>query len=375
MAGAARDAIVIGGGLHGLSVALHLARRGKRVTVLERRYAGRHSSGINAGGVRRLGRDLREVALSVAAMEMWHAIDSLVGDDCGFVAGGQVKVAENDAELAKLAERAAEMKTLGYDHEELVDRAELRRIVPAIAQHCVGALVARRDGAADPYRTTLAFARAAQEAGAALHEDEGVVALEHARGTWRVRTPTRTLEAPAVVNCAGAWATRVAALAGETIPCGVKASMMIVTERMAPFVEPTIGGTGRSLSFKQTAAGTVVIGGGHQGRCDVDAEVSVVSFVNLANAARVATDLFPIMRGIRIVRTWCGIEARTSDEIPIIGPSAVAPGLFHSFGYSGHGFQLAPAVGAALAELIATGATNLPIAPFAVTRFAAQRAA
>jgi sarcosine oxidase subunit beta len=81
------------------------------------------------------------------------------------------------------------------------------------------------------------------------------------------------------------------------------------------------------------------------------------------------------MRGIRIVRTWCGIEARTADEIPIIGPSAVAQGLFHSFGYSGHGFQLAPAVGAAVAELIATGATNLPIAPFAVTRFAAKHAA
>ncbi len=370
-----RDVVVIGGGLHGLSVALHLARRGSRVSVLERRYAGRHSSGINAGGVRRLGRDLREVALSVAAMEMWHAIASLVGDDCGFVAGGQVKVAESEPELAKLAARAAEVKALGYDHEELVDRAELRRIVPAIAPHCVGALVARRDGAADPYRTTLAFKRAAQAAGAEIREDEGVVALERARGLWRVRTPEATLEAPVVVNCAGAWATRVAALAGETIPCGVKASMMIVTERMAPFVEPTLGATGRSLSIKQNAAATDVIGGGHQGRCDVDAEVSVVNFVNLANAARVATELFPIMRGTRIVRTWCGIEARTADEIPVIGPSATAPGLFHSFGYSGHGFQLAPAVGAALAELIATGATNLPIAPFAVTRFAGRNAA
>jgi len=235
--------------------------------------------------------------------------------------------------------------------------------------------VARRDGAADPYRTTMAFRRAAQDAGAEIREDDGVVALERARGLWQVRTARGTLEAPVAVNCAGAWATRVAALAGEAIPCGVKASMMIVTERMAPFVEPTVGATGRSLSFKQTPAGTVVIGGGHQGRCDVDAEVSVVAVAINAKCARVATELFPVMRGARIVRTWSGIEARTADEIPVIGPSATQPGLFHSFGYSGHGFQLAPAAGAALAELIATGATNMPIAPFAVTRFARRDAA
>lgn len=372
MSAAGYDAIVIGGGLHGLSVALHLARRRKRVIVLERRYAGRHSSGINAGGVRRLGRDIREIALSVIAMEMWHSIESLVGDDCGFVAGGQVKVAESDADMAKLARREAEVRALGYDHEELVDQAELRRIVPAIAEHCVGALVSRTDGAADPYRTTTAFRRAAVAAGAEIREDDGVTGLERANDLWRVTCASGTIEAPAVVNCAGAWATRIAAMAGETIPCGVKASMMIVTERMPTFVEPTVGATSRSLSFKQTAAGTVVIGGGHQGRCDVAAERSVVDFGNLAHAARIATELFPVMRGVRIVRTWCGIEARTADEIPFIGPSAVAPGLFHSFGYSGHGFQLAPAAGAALAGLIATGSTNLPIAPFGVTRTSAS---
>jgi sarcosine oxidase subunit beta len=62
------DVIVIGGGLHGCSAALHLARRGARVTVIEKDHVGRHASGVNAGGVRRLGRHLAEVPLAVAAM-------------------------------------------------------------------------------------------------------------------------------------------------------------------------------------------------------------------------------------------------------------------------------------------------------------------
>jgi len=172
-----------------------------------------------------------------------------------------------------------------------------------------------------------------------------------------------------VANCAGAWAVGIARALGEDIPCAVKASMMIVTERLPRFCEPTVGATSRSLSFKQSAAGTVVIGGGLQGRADAAAETSVVDFRNLSSGARTASDLFPIVKDARIVRTWCGIEARTPDEIPVIGESGVVPGLFHSFGYSGHGFQLAPAAGLAVAELMLRGQTNLPVAAFTPARF------
>ncbi len=364
-------AVVIGGGLHGLSTALHLARMpGWQVTVLERRHVGRHSSGVNAGGVRRLGRDLREIALSVVAAEMWQDIGSIVGDDCGFQPGGQVKVAESEADLRKLEKRAAEVRALGWTHEEVVDQAEVRRLLPAIAPHVVGGLVCRGDGSADPMRTVMAFRRAAQEAGAAIVEGSGVTAVERtADGTRQVVTADATYEADRVANCAGAWATAIARMAGEEIPCGVKAALMMVTERLPPFCAPTVGPTSRALSFKQTAVGTVVIGGGHQGLNDPAAETSTVLFGNLAHAARIAAELFPIVAGARIMRTWTGTEARTPDEIPVIGESRAMPGLFHSFGYSGHGFQLSPAAGAAVAELMARGATNLPVAPFTQARF------
>ena len=94
----AADVIVIGGGLHGCSAALQLALRGRRVILLERRHIGRHASGINAGGVRTLGRDLAEIPLSLLGMALWQNIQELVGDDCGFATCGQVKVAESDQE-------------------------------------------------------------------------------------------------------------------------------------------------------------------------------------------------------------------------------------------------------------------------------------
>ena len=84
------DAIIVGGGLHGCSTALHLARRGVSSMVIEKDHVGRHASGVNAGGVRRLGRDYAEVPLSAASIEMWHGIEDLVDDDCGFHATGQV---------------------------------------------------------------------------------------------------------------------------------------------------------------------------------------------------------------------------------------------------------------------------------------------
>ena len=371
------DAIVIGGGLHGLSAALQLARRDARVLLLERRHVGRHSSGINAGGVRRLGRDEREIALSQVSFEMWHRISELVGDECGFVPSAQVKVAESESELSKLEAREQRVRALGWTHEELLDREKLFALLPALSRHCVGALACFGDGAADPMRTVMAFRRAAEAAGVTIREGVAVQAIEPGApgGLITVATDAGRFAAPRVANCAGAWAIELARSLGEPIVCGVKASMMVVTERLPRFCEPTVGATGRSLSFKQTSSGSVVIGGGLQGRADAAAERSVVDFRNLAIGARTASDLFPIVRGARIVRTWSGIEARTPDEIPVIGESILVPGLFHSFGYSGHGFQLAPAAGLAVAELMLRGATNLPVAPFTPARFAAPSAA
>ncbi len=365
------DVIVIGGGLHGSSAALHLAQRGASVTVLEKDYVARHASGVNAGGVRRLGRDLAEVPLSMASLEMWYRIRDLVDDDCGFEHHGQVKVAESEAEFETLRRRAGEMHAAGYGHEELVERRELRELVPAIADHCVGALVSRADGAANPYRTTAAFRRKAEGLGARFVEGACVTRLARAGSRWQVEVADGTRrEAAAVVNCAGAWADRIAAQLGEPVPLTVWALMLMITAPMPAFLRPVIGATGRPLSFKQFANGTVLIGGGHKGRPERDENRTDLDFAGLAASARTVRDLFPIMRSATIVRCWAGIEGRLPDDLPVIGPSSTEEGIFHAFAFAGHGFQLGPVVGSIIAELVSTGSSNLPIAPFRIDRFA-----
>lgn len=369
------DVAVVGGGLHGLSAALHLARAGRRVAVIERRWTGRHASGATAAGVRTLNRDIAEVPISLEAMAMWHDIAALVGDDCGFHAHGQMRIAEREEHMPALLQREAKMRSLGYTHEEMIDAAELRRLVPALSPHCIGALVARNDGAADPHRTILAFRRACEAEGVVIAEGCGVEAVERQGEGWLLACGTRRFRAPVVVNAAGAWAGRLAALFGDEIALGVRASMMMVTERLAPLLGPVVSVVGRALSFKQSDQGTLVIGGGLQGSADVAHERSTVNFTELAKGARAASDLFPIVRGVRIARCWTGIEAQTRDHLPVIGASPNAPGLFHAFGFSGHGFQLVPVVGAILTDLVTQGATRREIAAFAPARLMEERAA
>jgi sarcosine oxidase subunit beta len=369
------DIVVVGGGLHGLSAALHLARGGARVGLMERSWIGRHASGASAAGVRTLGRPVVELPISLEAMAMWHDIRGLVDDDCGFHVHGQIKVAENDTELARLCDRVEQLRALDYRHEEIVDAPELRRLLPPIASHCVGAAVARDNGAADPHRTLQAFRRAAEAAGVAIYEGCGVEAVESVANRWRLNGSRATLEAPIVVNAAGAWAGRFAAMLGDPVPLGTKASMMIVTERVAPFVSPVVSCAGRQLSFKQTDRGTLLIGGGVQGRFDLQAEKTTVDFIALRRAAQAARALFPAVAGVAMLRVWAGLEAKTEDLLPVIGPSPNAPGVLHAFGFSGHGFQLVPVVGAIIAELAATGTTTRQIAPFAPQRLTLKEVA
>lgn len=365
-----RDAIIVGGGIHGCSTALHLALRGFRPVLIEKDYAGRHASGVNAGGVRQLARHVAEIPLSIRSMDVWEGIEDLLGDSCGFENAGQVLVAEDAAELEACRTRVADLNLRGFDHEELIDAAELRRLVPAVAETCPGGIVSRRDGAAEPARTTTAFRRRAEALGCLIREGIAASNVRREAGLWRVDAGSETYEAPVLVNAAGAWAGRIAAALGEPVPVETVAPMLMITSRVPAFIRPVVILRGRKLSFKQFANGTVLIGGGHLATPYPDSGETVLDWRKLQESARTVFDLFPVMRGATIVRAWAGIEARTRDDLPVFGPSARHEGLFHQFGFSLHGFQLGPGAGAVMAEMIATGHTNTPIDGLRIDRFA-----
>ncbi len=366
------DALVVGGGLHGLSAALQLARRGASVILLERSRIGRHSSGASAAGVRTLARAREELPVSLAAIEMWHEIEDLVGDNCGFHADGQLQVAETEEELDKLRARVNRLRQDGYTHEEILRPEELRSLVPNLTPHCTGGAFARRDGAADPHRTLAAYLRATLEAGVTVREGVGVTRLEQIAGGWKASGGFEVFEAALLVNAAGAWAGQIAALAGDCIPIETKASMMIVTERIAPLVLPTVSSPVRKLSFKQTDQGTLLIGGGQQGRPDLENEIAAVDTRTLAKSAAAAIALFPSVNQLRIVRSWAGLEAKTRDDLAIAGLSPSVPSLMHLFGFSGHGFQLVPALGLAAAELLLDGYTQFDLRGLTPERLMSQ---
>jgi sarcosine oxidase, subunit beta len=367
------DAIVIGGGLHGSATALHLARAGLAVTVLEKDYVGRHASSANAGGVRRLGRALPEIPLACAALAAWHEIGELVDDDCGFVSSCQVKVAENESELRALSDRRKTLLSLGFEHEEIIDRTQLRELLPAIAPHCVGGMVVHGDGHANPFLTMQAFKRKALALGVRFLEGAAVEDVKKHVDNWQVVSAQGNVHAPTLVNCAGAWGGRVAAMLGENVPVQANAFMLMITSRVKPFVEPVVGAQGRTLSFKQFDNGTVMIGGGYLGRAEADSNRTHLNFRGLAASAATAAALFPGLSGVQIVRCWAGIEGVLPDNIPVIGASA-APGAFHAFGFCGHGFALGPIVGRLIAELVTTGKASLPIEAFDIGRFGAAHA-
>ena len=135
----------------------------------------------------------------------------------------------------------------------------------------------------------------------------------------------------------------------------------------------SLGVEGGGIYARQVARGNCVVGGGRGYALD-DLRARVDSN-GLVRMMRDCVDLLPALRTAHIIRTWSGTEGYLPDRQPVIGASATTPGLFHGFGFAGAGFQVGPAVGAVLADLVRDGRTATPIEAFSVTRFNASPSA
>lgn len=364
------DVAIVGGGIVGASAALFLRRRGLSVIVLDKGACGACASGVNYGGVRRQGRAPEQLPLSARAHELWAQLPDLIGIDGEYVRSGHLKLARTPEDLQALEDYRA--RTEGWDMDlRILDGAELRRRYAWLDPQLAGGSLCPEDGHANPRLVSPAFARAAADAGADVREQQRVESAHHDGRGFVVRIESGAeIRAHFLINCAGAWAGEIAAGFGEPVPETSIHPLMMVTEPLPLFMDVSLGMQGGGIYARQVARGNCVIGGG-RGALQSDGYARP-SRQELPTLLAKAAALLPPLRGAQVIRFWTGVEGSMPDHNPVLGASSTTPGLFHAFGLSGAGFQIGPAIGEVLSQLVADGKTSVPIDAFRIERYAAS---
>jgi sarcosine oxidase subunit beta len=369
----AADVIVVGGGVMGASTALFLRRRGLSVILLERGLVGQQASGVNFGGVRRLGRPLNQLPLSHRSHGLWTRLNELIGEDCEFRPYGYLAVTYSDEKAAEWERYSRDARDCGLE-VELINGNALREQFPYLGVGLKVGFLSRKDGHANPRLLSPAIGRAAQRAGAHIQEQTEVAAIEKLGEDFRVTTSEGAqLRAPIVVIAAGAWGARIAADFGEPVPLIVQGPQMGVTEPLPYKIPPTVSVLSddprESVYFRQVERGNVVFGGGPRGPASTETNRAAVLPENTLGQMPQLCRLAPPLVAAHVIRTWSGVEGYMPDALPVLGPSRRVGGLYYAFGFSGAGFQLGPGIGDVLAELIATGRCETSLEGHGVERF------
>ncbi|MDG5759439.1 FAD-binding oxidoreductase [Natronococcus sp. A-GB1] len=377
--------VVIGSGIVGLASALELAERGLEVVVCEKGSIGSGSTERAAGGIRAQFSTPTNVELSLASMAVWNGFEERFDVDIDYRRNGYLFLARTD-ETAATLETAVEMQNeRGVPSEVLEPEAACERCPGIDSQKFVAATYSPTDGFADPHLALQAYARAAADAGVdvrtgtpvtdVLREDDGTESGGRVVG---VETPDGRLEAEYVVNAAGPWARRVAAMADVDLPIAPKRRQMMVvdSETPVPETDPLTVDLETGTYFRPERDGEALVGGhlanddpdrdpdGYDRGIDFDWAADV-----LETTAEWATYFGP---DSRIKRGWAGLYAVTPDDNAVL--EETVPGLITAAGFSGHGFQHAPATGRIVAELIADGEASLvDIGALSSDRFGTER--
>lgn len=369
---ASADLVIIGGGFTGCSAALHAARSGADVRLIEAEEIGHGGSGRNVGLVNaglwlppgdiraHLGPEAgdRLIAALAGAPELVFSLIDRFGISCEPVRSGTLHCAHSAAGLADLRRRHAQLSASGAP-VTLLDREEAARRTGSAAFH--GALFDPRAGTIQPLAYARGLGRAAVEAGAILHQHSPAQTVTHRGGAWQVETPQGTIRAKALLLASNAYHRLCRGLpAPHYTPVHF---FQLATAPLADDLRRDLmpGGEGCwdtgiiMTSFRIDAAGRLVLGAmgdlGHPGAA-----------LHRGWAARKLARLFPALQGQTLERAWCGRIAMTADHIPKIlraGPSA-----FSVFGYSGRGIGPGTLFGRDLAQALLSGdESGLPVPP------------
>ncbi len=363
------DFVIVGSGVIGSSIAYHIASSGARVTLADAATpaAPPSASWASAGGLRSQGRDGPERAISLLASARWQTLaEELQADlECSF--GGHLHVAESESEEPVIEARIAADRAAGILIERL-DAAALRQVAPSLAPHLRLGAWTPADGQANPAFVAKAFAKAAERLGAHRLLNTPVRAHFNNGRFDGVRLPDGgVLQADRVILAAGAWSVAWLREIGCVLPLRWRGLQMLLSDAAPIRLAPTVTAVGRNLSLKRTPLGAFMIGGcwfaAPEG-CE-PAVSPIPKHVEQQWAGALA--ILPHLAQRTLQRSWAGAEAQTLDSMPLIGP-ADAGGLYLATGFSNHGFQIAPTVGALVADELLLGSVAM-LEPFRPGRF------
>ncbi|MGI9490991.1 MAG: FAD-dependent oxidoreductase, partial [Geminicoccaceae bacterium] len=371
--------VIIGGGVVGACLAHELATRGEDVLVVERDDVNLQASGANAGSlhVQLLSFDFGAKAeagggpaaatlpLGPWSVSLWQELAELAGKDFEIRITGGLMVAESEAGMTFLRKKAALERRFGIK-AEILDRHELRKLAPALADSLIGAEYSPREGKINPLLATFSVMRRAEQLGARLLRSADVTALEPINGGWQVITNRGSIRAGRVINAAGPWARQIGAMVGLDVPVHSAPLQMIVTDRAPPLVDQLVAHAGRHLSLKQLASGGIIIGGAWPGRYSEHQNMNVTIRESIEGNLWVARRVLPALDGLHVLRSWAGMNVNI-DGAPIIGEVPTAPGFFNAV--TSNGYTLAPAVARITTDLICRGRTDWDVSPYRLERF------
>jgi gamma-glutamylputrescine oxidase len=365
------DVAVIGGGFAGLSAALHLARHGRQVALLEALRIGAGASGRNGGQVHsgqrrdqswleaRVGRDdaRRLWDFGEAAKALVRELAALDPDGC-FLARGIIGAAHTESLFAEFRHDNERLRTrYGYEEEDLLGRDALAAAIGS-DRFCGGI----RDRGAfhlDPYRLVRAIARAAAEAGARLHEDTRATAIARRDGRWRIETAAGpALEADSVIVAANGYLGRLEPrIAAHVLPLNnyIAATAPLPQEVFARLIPggEAVYDTRRVIRYwRPTHDRRIAFGGGESTGSRVPADIA-------AAVRPYLEEIYPVMRTVAIEHAWGGTLAITPTRAPFI--RRLEPGLYAACGFSGQGVGTAPFAGKVLADAIAGDTDGLDV--------------
>lgn len=379
------NAVVVGGGIVGAASAYYLAARGVDVVLCEKGSLGSGSTERSAGGIRTQFSTRVNVDLSLASLDVWDRFEETFGVDIAHRRPGYLFLARDDDTAEAFRENVRMQNERGAESEYL-DPGEARERCPGLRTGAfVGATYSPTDGFADPGLALRGFSQAAQEAGVDVRTKTPVTDVyreggderdENGRGGGRgegagrdggrvvgVEAGGERIEADVVVNAAGAWSARVAELAGVDLPVSPRRRQVLVVDPETPVPEsvPLTIDLDTGSYFRPEREGAALVGG-HFSEADPEVDPDRYSqsidldwaATAIERAADVATYFGPESR---IRRGWAGLYGVTPDHHPVI--EETLPGLVTAAGFSGHGFQHAPATGKLVTELAVDGEASL----------------